>query len=240
LLFRDELVAGEPLDLGSERVEERVRRIEETDQLRAEVHRHDQPRRGVASELRSIRSWNRWSAAHRNEEHVHASQRLPLLGTQRGLAEVAEMRDAQPVELEPEDDVRTPGRAGHGIMLGRDPHDLAERSRMGAGRADDRRIAADDVGSIVVEVIMSQQDQVRLDAFDRRVAPLDAAISQPRHVAERVDEDAVLLADQQECGLAVPADAHTPDPSRLQRTPAGTVWKKSHERRDCAAGRFTR
>ena len=56
---------------------------------------------------------------------VDGAERLGLLVPQRRLAEVAEVRDADAVEREREDRVRSALGAGLGVVLGRDPGHVA-------------------------------------------------------------------------------------------------------------------
>ena len=75
-----------------------------------------------------------------------------------------------------------------------------------AGSPQHRRLAADRVGRVVVDVLVGDEHQVGHDTLDRRVAELDSARGQRRWVAERIDEDG-LLAREQERGLPVPPNA---------------------------------
>ena len=60
---------------------------------------------------------DRRAAADRQDQHVDVPDRLLLRASQLGLAEVAEVSDAQPVERETEDRVRTALRPGCVVVL---------------------------------------------------------------------------------------------------------------------------
>ena len=83
------------------------------------------------------------------------------------------------------------------------PEDLAEwgGERPGSGH-DHVRVAADHVGRVVVHVLVSHEDDIRLDALQARVVELDRPIL--RKLAVRVDRDGVLPPAEQE-GSRVPA-----------------------------------
>jgi hypothetical protein len=120
------------------------------------------------------------------------------------------MRDRRPVDCEAEDRVRPALGAGDGVVLGRDPDDLAERRLVRPRLRQHDRVAADRLHRVVVEMIMRDEQHVGFDSLDGRVVPLPVV---PAHgtgdVAERVDEDPMLLPGEQERGLAVPADEHS-------------------------------
>ena len=113
-----------------------------------------------------------------------------LLGTQRGLAEVAEVGDAEPVQLEDEDRVRAAFGAGRPSCseaiattspIGDSSRPAVERSTAGSPEID--------LDAVVVEVLVGDQQQVDPGRLDRRVVELHTAVRQHRHVGERVDED---------------------------------------------------
>jgi hypothetical protein len=117
------------------------------------------------------------------------------------------VRDAQAVEGEAKDRVRAALRARHGVVLGRDPHDLADRRLVRARSPQHRWLAADRVDRVVIEMLVGHEHDVRVDAFDRRIAKFDPAAGHRGWIAERVDEDG-LLPREQERGLSVPANVH--------------------------------
>ena len=136
------------------------------------------------------------------EQDVDRADRLALLGTERALAEVAEVRDPQVVEREHDDRVRPALRARGLVVLGGDRHDLAERRfERARRRANQVRVAADDLYRIVVEVLVRHQEELGRGVRDRRV--VEAEVGHPlaperQHLfgdlAERVDEDPRAVA----------------------------------------------
>jgi len=132
-----------------------------------------------------------------------------FLRPQRRLAEVAEVTEAQSVQREAKDGVRTALRARDVIVLGGDGDDLAQwRVVRPGGRAQHRRGAAHDLGAVVIAVLVRDQQEIGLHARDRRIGEAQAALGEARDAAaEGVDEDAPLALDQ-ERRLAVPADQH--------------------------------
>ena len=116
-----------PHDRRAERVEERIRRVEEVDRRRPVVHRHDEARPERPDDPGSRLAADRRAAARGHEEDVDLADRLLLLGPERRLAEVAEMADSEPVEGEPEDRVLPALRPRDGVVLGGDADDLADR-----------------------------------------------------------------------------------------------------------------
>jgi hypothetical protein len=72
---------------------------------------------------------NRVAVSDWKEEEVDGPDRLGLLIAQRALAEVAEVTDAQPIELEGEDRVGVALGAGACVVLGGDRDDLADGRR---------------------------------------------------------------------------------------------------------------
>ncbi len=136
-------LAGQVLHARAERLEERVRRLEEA----------DAPPCGSASARRAAAAAHGRSAAaalaadgrpvaDRQEQHVDLADRRLLLGPQGGLPEVAEVAEAETVEREAEDRVGAALRAGDVVVLGGDADHLAERRVVRARRsraAIDRR-----------------------------------------------------------------------------------------------------
>jgi hypothetical protein len=112
------------------------------------------------------------------------------------------------VERKQEDRVRPALGAGGLVVLGGDCDHLPERRlETPRGRPQDRRVPADGLDAVVVEVFVRDQQQVRFDAFDRRILELHASCRQRRDVAEGVDEDRAILSAQAKGGLAVPINA---------------------------------
>jgi hypothetical protein len=92
---------------------------------------------------------------------------------QFGLAEIAEVTDAKAVECEAEDRVRAALGAGDVVVFGSDGDHLAyRRVERACGRAQDLRRAADDLDGVVVAVLMGDEHDVRVGAFNRRVVEL--------------------------------------------------------------------
>jgi hypothetical protein len=75
------------------------------------------------------------------------------------------------------------------------------------GRAQDHRVAADGIDRVVIAVLVGHEQQLGLDAGDRRIVPADATASEHRGV-EGIDEDGVLAVGQPEGGLAIPLNVH--------------------------------
>ncbi len=199
-----------PLDRGAERVEKRVRRLEETDRLRAVVHREDDPWRNRAHELCRARAVDRRPTADRHEQHIDHGDCLALLGPQRRLAEVAEVAEADPVERQAEDRVRAAGRSRTVVVLGGDRDHLAERRLEPArGRAEHGRSPSRYLDAVVVRVLVRDEHEIGGDTVDPRVPELHSPRGEPlaRLRAERVDQDG-LGAREQEGGLSQPADDH--------------------------------
>lgn len=69
------------------------------------MHRDDHARSEVAKERRGLVDGRHRAAAGREEDDVEPAERVSLLGPQRRLAEVAEVRDRDGVQLEAEDRV---------------------------------------------------------------------------------------------------------------------------------------
>ena len=137
--------------------------LEEADARRAVVHRHDPARRQALDDRRGLLGADRGTAADGDEQQVDRADRRRLLVAQRALAEVAEVAHAQPVELEHEDRVRPARGARLLVVLGGDRRDLAERRLERARRrAQDRRIAADRLDAVVVDVLVGDQQQLGL------------------------------------------------------------------------------
>jgi hypothetical protein len=91
------------------------------------VHRHDEPRPQRAHDRGGRLAADRRAAADRKEQHVDLADRPFLLGAQPGLAEVAEVTEAEPVQREAEDRVRAALGPGGVVVLGSDGDHLAER-----------------------------------------------------------------------------------------------------------------
>ncbi len=170
------------------------------DSRRAVVHRHDPARRQALDDRGGLLCSDRGTAADGDDQQVDRTDRSGLLVAQRALAEVAEVTDAQAVELEYEDRVRPPFGAGRLVVLGGDRDDLPDRRLQPArGRAQNLRVAADRLDAVVIDVLMGHQQQIRLDAVDRRIVELHpAARRHRRHVSERVDRHRRLRRAQDE------------------------------------------
>ena len=209
-------------------LEERVGGLEEADARRAVVHRH-RPARRQASHDRAAA----WAPPIVGPPPTGTNSRSTspiacrLLGAQRALAEVAEVsrpagRRARSTKI-----VFGPRSVPAPlVVLGRDRRHLADRRLQAArGRADQRRIAADRLDAVVVAVLVSDQQQVRLDALDRRVVELRCRGSrQRRHVAERVDDDRrTVVASKTERRLSVPLNLHAAPPLSRSRVLAGAA-----------------
>ncbi len=183
------------------------------------MHGHDEPRAELAHEGRGRDAADRRPVADGHEEDVDLADRRALLGSERGLPEIAEVADAEAVERELEDRVRATGRARDVVVLARDRDDLADRRLERARRrADHERLALDRVDAAVVDVLVRHEEDVGPDAHDRRVVEPQPARREHAHVGERVDDDRPLAAEQ-ERRLAEPADLHAtpPDPRRDPR-----------------------
>ncbi len=82
-------------------------------------------------------------------------------------------------------------------------------SSLPGGRAQDRGVAADRIDAVVIHVLVRHQQQIRLDALDRRVVELHAATRRHRrHVRERVDRHGLVCGGEEKGGLAVPLNLH--------------------------------
>jgi len=106
------------------------------------------------------------------------------------MAEIAEVSDAQAVELEDEDRVRPAFGAGHLVVLGGDPEHLADciGAVLAGGCAQRLRLAADHLDGVVIAMLVGDEEQVDAVGLDRRVVELEAPVSQQRsHLAEGVD-----------------------------------------------------
>ncbi len=85
-------------------------------------------------------------------------------------------------------------------------HGRLQRAR---GRAQHDRLAAHHLDDVVVAVLVGDQQQIGLEALDRRVVPLQAAaLGERRHVAERIDRHRRLPRRQAEGRLPIPLNLH--------------------------------
>jgi sugar phosphate permease len=174
------------------------------------VHRDDEARPQLTNDLHALLGADGRPAPDRQEEDVDLAERGELLGAQRPLAEVAEVRDGKPVQLDADEEVRAAARARDIVVLGGRRDDLAEGRVVRAGRrADDGRIPECKLGAVVIRMLVRDEQQVDLERLDRWVFEPDAALRQGRDaVTERVDEYAPGCRFQQEGGLAEPGDVH--------------------------------
>ena len=174
------------------------------------MHRHDPARRQALDDRRRLLRSGRRPAADRDEQQVDAADRRDLLVAQRALAEVAEVTDAQAVELEHEDRVRTAFGAGRLVVLGGDRGDLADRRlQLPGGRAQDRRVAADGLDAVVIDVLVGHQQQLRLQPLDRRVVELDPVTRRHADMSPNGSIATVVSGCAQTKGrLAVPLNLH--------------------------------
>jgi hypothetical protein len=61
--------------------------------------------------------------------------------------------------------------------------------------------------AVLIQVLVRDQQQVRLDALDRRILELHPSRGQRRDVAEGVDKDRSVVSGQPKRGYAVPINA---------------------------------
>ncbi len=133
------------------------------------------------------------------------------------LAEVAEVAHPQPVELEHEDRVRPALGARRLVVLGGDRDDLADRRLQRAGgRAQDRGVAADRLDAVVVHVLVGHEQQIGLDALDRRVVELHPAARGHADMSPNGSMTTVCSARQAKRRLAIPLNLHV--------VPLGLGW----------------
>ncbi len=136
---------------GREALGEPVHRLEEVDALGPVVRRDDDLRPDLLDDRHRLRRPDRRPVADGDEQQVDLPERRELRVAQRGLAEVAEVRDAHPSEGEDEERVRPALRAGDLVVLGRDADDLADRRLVGPRqRPEHHRVAADRADAVVV------------------------------------------------------------------------------------------
>jgi hypothetical protein len=192
-----ELMLVDDLDARAECSEECVRRLEEVDGVCPIVHRHDESRPRCAHDRGSRLAADGRTVPDGKEQHVDPEDRPPLLDTQLGLAEVAEVAEAQTGEREAEDRVRAAPGARNVVVFRGHSDNLTDRRLEGAGgRAKNLRRAADHLDSIVVDVLVRHEQQFRLHILDRRVVEAQTPLREDTHVAEGVDEDGSAAVDQ--------------------------------------------
>jgi len=84
------------------------------------------------------------------------------------------------------------------VVLGSDADDAPDRRVVRPGRGDHHRLSPDRVDSVVVAMVVRDEDEIGRDVLDRRIAPVEGASCGRRHVAERINEHSSALAGDEE------------------------------------------
>ena len=160
------------------KLEERVGRLQEVGALGPVVHRDDPPGAEALRDIDGGGGADRRPVPDRDEQQVDRAERLGLLRPQLGLTEIAEVADPDAVEVEGEDRVRSALGPGRGVVFGGDGEHLADRGLETARRrAQDDRRAADRLDAVVIEMLVGDEQEVGIDAGDRRVVELQTRVT---------------------------------------------------------------
>src|SRR5437764_2660334 len=155
------------------------------------VHRHDVARLELAHDLRRLRAVHRGVAAHRHEKDVGRSHRLRLRVVQL-VPQVTEVAHSDVVDLDQVDGVAPLPGALFGVVVGRHA-DHADPGHLVLARPTDLvRPVADDLGVVVVVVLMADGDD--LGVHPRQLEPNRGRV--------RVGDDGRAAASQPEAAVS--------------------------------------